>query len=246
MGFEISLIKNINLRNIAIISDIDNDGYINNGKESSIFLEKANLIYNNGLCNESEFCEIKKYCPHETYIRGGVKMKQGNEEANKNKNRQNEFKQDFERLIKQELERKNLDNNNENRIKVIDIIKKKKEIEIEIKIHKNNISNLKKQNPKEKYQNRESIITNVTTSSGFLAGAVIGAKIGLIGGLYGAVAGGIIGAFAGGFSGAFAGIVINDKIISKEDIRIAKQEIQQKINEENKKIKQLEIDYNKI
>lgn len=234
MSIEISYIKNKNLKELATIVDSNNDGIINNGNETSIFLKRAEELLNNGLCTESEYSDIEKFCPHDTYIRGSAKLAQGTENTKHNAQAQQQYKNELSKEIDNALLRKGLDKN-ENNIKIVlKLIKQKKETLLQISIHELNIVELKKKNPKEQFTVRENIIMSITGTSGIVSGALLGGKFGfVIGGPYGAVAGALIGGIAGGIGGCIGGLAINDTTISEEDILKAKNDIQQQIKDEN-------------
>ena len=130
---------------------------------------------------------------------------------------------------------------NETNIELIQkIIKQKKEIALEIRIHEKKFNELKVKNPKTQFEEREHIITYCCTSGGMLGGIVIGAKVGLaIGGIYGATIGGIIGGCIGIFSGHLGGQALNKATLSEDDIKNAQEEIQNEINAEQDIINEL-------
>ena len=234
MGIEISYIKNRNLKELATIIDNNNDGIINNGNETSIFLKRAEELLNNGLCTEKEYLDIEKYCPHYNYTRGGAKLTQGTLDTRHDEKAQEQYKCELNKEINEILTRKGLNKSEANMKTAIKLIKQKKEILLQIRIHEQNITVLKKKNPKEEFTVRENIISSATSTVGIVGGAVIGGKIGLaVGGLYGAVAGGIIGGLVGGVGGFITGFAINEATISKEDINKAKNNIQKEITAEN-------------
>lgn len=126
MGIEISYIKNQNLKELATIIDNNNDGIINNGNETSIFLKRAEELLNNGLCTEKEYLDIEKYCPHDNYTRGGAKLTQGTLDTRHDKKAQEQYKCELNKEINEILTRKGLNKSEANIKTAIKLIKQKK------------------------------------------------------------------------------------------------------------------------
>lgn len=249
MAFEISQIINKYLQDAATIVDKNNDGIINNGTEVSVFLKKAENIKENGLCSEDDYRKILDYCPRETTITNGNKVIQGTKEYEPNEIRQNEYKAELEKLIDDELKNKGLEKNAENISKAIEIIKLKKEINIQIKILENQIDNLKQQKPQDKFKETILATSVAGTGVGIVAGGYTGAKIGAalgskfgtaLGGFpYGTIVGGVVGAFFSGIAGAVGGKQAAKAFITEEDLKQAELEIKNEIETKNNELQKL-------
>lgn len=221
--YDISKIVNKYLRDAAVISDIDNNGIINDGKEASIFIEKSRRLLNNELITSSEYKDVFK-----------------SSLVKKTDTYQSEYKKDLDKQIDEELKRKLLPNTLENMNKAVVIIKRRKEINIELEIHENKLKQLQVIEPKDKYGKRTAIIESVTATGGSMAGLFAGGIAGLkAGGVFGA-AGGPIGAACGACVGAFIGMAIGiycgqkigENLITEGEIAKAQQEINAAINKE--------------
>lgn len=242
MAFEISQIINTYLKDAATIVDKNNDGVISNGAEISVFMQKAENIKEHGLCSEEDYREILNFCPRETTIANGQKVQQGTDKYEPNEAKQNEYKAELNKLVDEELKNKGLEKNSENITKAIEIVKQKKEINIQIKILEKQIEELKQQKPEDKYKNKIMGATITSTGVGIGVGAYTGSKLGtaFLGGFpMGTIAGAVIGGIAAGIAGAVGGNNVAKTVISKEELENAKQEIETEIKNKNTELDNL-------
>ncbi len=244
MAFEISYIKNLYLQDIATIVDKNNDGIINND-EVSVFIQKSQKILELELCNSSEFGDILRFCPREVSTRGG-KVQIGTKEYTPNPEAQKAYLEELNSEIKKELETRNLENTPENVSMVTEIVKKKKDLNIQIKMQEAKLENLKKQKPGDKFETRKEIALATSMTAGAVGGAWLGFKIGAVGGPTGMAIGALVGGIVGSFVGGFGGLGIANLTISEDDKKSAQQEINKEIAVEIENLKKLQEEYKKL
>lgn len=245
MGFEISQIKNQYLKDIATVVDVNNDGMISNGNEVSIFLDKSKSIQENGLCSDEEYSEILAYCPRELMTRGG-KIRTGTKEPIPNEESKKQYLEDLNRQIDDVLKEKSLEKTPENIEKASQIVKQRKELEIQIKIQESKIEKLKQRKPHESFEKRKVAVASVSMTGGAVAGAFAGAKIGALGGPIGVATGAFIGGIIGAIGLGVAGLGLVHTTISDEEKAEAIKQNQDEIEKEVAKLNELKDMYQKI
>ena len=243
--FGISQITNKFLKDIATIADTNNDAVINGEKEISIFLEKSKAIKENGLCSEEEYDTLLKSCPREVQV-GNAKMTVGGNTTPVDEAAQEQYKNELEELVNKTLEKKQLENTPENRLKAIEIIKTQKELNIQIKIQEAKIEKLKQKKPEDLFETRKQVGTYTGMTGGALGGVALGVKIGLLGGAVGAGIGAFIGGIVGAIAGGGAGIAIATSTISDEEKANAQKQIDEQVKSATEELNKLKENYEQI
>lgn len=236
--FEISRITNRYLKDIATIADENNDGVISGEKEISIFAAKSRRLLMEGMVTENECNDV--------YIK--------NKNSVVNQQLQSSYKQDLEEQIDEVLKSKSLKKTPENINKALNILKRKKEISIEIEIHENRLKDLKSLNPRDKYANRTSILESVGATSigaaglfaGGFAGFKAGVALGLTTGPIGATIGACVGAVVGMGAGIYFGNKLGESMITDEEIKKAQQKIEADIKKESIALQKLTLELNSL
>lgn len=250
MGFEISQIKNQYLKDIATAADNNNDGTISNGSEVSVFLNKSKAVKDNGLCSEDEYINILNYCPRELKTVDGDKVQIGNKEGIVDAELKKQYLAELNAHIDNILKEKSLEKTPENIEKATEILKQRKELEVQIKIQETKIEKLKLNDPEKSFTAKKVIITSATTVcggiGGALGGALLGSKVGILGGPIGIAAGALYGAIIGGVCGGATGIGIVKKTITPEEKEKAVKANQEEIKLETQKLEEFKTAYKSI
>lgn len=233
MTFEISKISNSYLRDVAIIID-DGNGIIQD-EEISVFLDKVKQlgIIDAGLCSQIEYSEILNYNFTETKT------------VQKNNDIQQNYITEYEAEIEKELNKRNLERTDENVKNIIEIIKNKKELNIQIKIQEVKIKKLNEK-LEDVFFKRKLISTVAGIIPTAIAGAAIGFKVGALFGPAGMVVGAFLGNTIGAAVGGFCGYKIGSATISEEDKKAAQEEIKKEIAAEEETLKKLREEYEKL
>lgn len=232
MGFDISVLANNKLlRDIAIVVDEDNSGTINNIKEGSIFLQKVKELQASGVIdeNDEDYRKILDYCPQEITWSNGKKILTGKEEMPVDSSAKKAYDEQLNKDISFELNRLGLEKNEANIKKAMDLIKLKKDLEIQIKLSEAKIEKIKNNTVEKEYEKRELTTAMISMSGGTIACAAIGLKIGSV--LSAStlnpvpmVAGAIIGGAVGAVLGCVGGILGHKYSINEENFEKNRQE----------------------
>lgn len=245
MSFEISQLKNKYLQDIATVVDNNNDGVINNGNEISIFLEKSQNLVSVGLCSEAEYSEILGYCPREVNTRGG-KLQIGTQEYVPNEKAQQAYVEKLKSEVDQELEAKNLEKTPENISITTELIKKRKDLSVQIKIQEAKIEKLKMQRPEDKFEQGKEVTTSCSMAAGAVGGAWLGFKVGASFGVPGMVIGAALGGLVGSIATGVTGSLVFDAVLPEDKLNQSKAEIQKELATESEKLKELKEEYAKL
>lgn len=236
MTLKISQISNSYLRDIATI--VDNGNGIIEEAEISIFSDKVKEmgVLEAGVCSKNEYAEIVETINKNTPVVEG----QG-----QNPNVQSAYLEELNAEIDKELKIRNLVRDDENIKIVTEIIKNKKELNIQIKVQEAKIEKIKeKANDPFFVRKMWSTIAGIVPTG--IAGAAIGFKVGAAFGPAGMVIGAIVGNGIGALIGGFGGYTIGEATIPEEDKKNVQQEYDKEILVEKEKLKKLYEEYEKL
>lgn len=245
MAFEISQLTNVYLKDLATSIDGNNDGVISNGSEVSVFLAKSKDVVETGLCSEAEYTKILGYCPREISIRG-EKTTIGTLEYEANEKAQNAYLESLKLEVTKELEARNLEQTADNVSLVMEIIKKKKELNVQIKIQEAKIEELKNRKPEDAFEARTEVITSTSMATGAVGGAWLGFKVGATFGVPGMVIGAAIGGLVGTFVTGLGGVAIAKATIPEDELKQIEKQNQEELLSEMKKLEELKTEYENL
>lgn len=242
MDFDISQISNKYLRDLALVSDANNDKKINQS-EKSIFELAAKSLKDSGLCTDAELLEV---LPQEAYAYGGVKTIISRDVEYSQEKKDN-FDKELEELVQKELTRLGLEDNSENRAKALENVKEVKRLNLEITKLKAQKSELEKAGFEEKFKDRNLKYTlggasGVGVLGGIAGGMVKGGLTGTSAGPLGIIGGVVVGGLIGGIAGGVGGNYLAKWTLAEEDVNNAKEEFDNLIKDYDEKINQCKVD----